>query len=109
MRFSTLILYLIARLGQSLISGLRTWTKPITENLLAGAVTDVTRSRRDLFIENALLRQQLLVLNRQVKRRQVKSGRLDRKKSEAMYEHKSCYDKQKWESSSRAMERGRNE
>jgi transposase InsO family protein len=35
---------------------------------LVGAVSDVTRSRRELIVENALLRQQLLVLQRQVKR-----------------------------------------
>ncbi len=29
---------------------------------------DITRSRQELILENALLRQQLLVLNRQVKR-----------------------------------------
>ncbi len=50
------------------LSKLRAWTKPITESPLVGTVADVTRSRRDLIIENALLRQQLLVLQRQVKR-----------------------------------------
>ncbi|MBN1449837.1 MAG: hypothetical protein JW963_02390, partial [Anaerolineales bacterium] len=31
-------------------------------------LSDLTRSRSDLIVENALLRQQLFVLNRQVKR-----------------------------------------
>ena len=53
---------------QCLIRRLRSWTKPITATPLGGAVTDVARSRRQLMLENALLRQQLLVLNRQVKR-----------------------------------------
>jgi putative transposase len=58
----------VTRLGQCLIGQLRAWTKPVTETLLVGTVTDVTRSRQDLVIENAVLRQQLLVLKRQVKR-----------------------------------------
>jgi putative transposase len=58
----------ITWLGQSLMSKLRRWTKPIAATLLVGAVTDITRSRRELLLENALLRQQLIVLNRQVKR-----------------------------------------
>jgi transposase InsO family protein len=67
-QFSTLIICLITRLGRCLINRLRRWTKPITETPLVGAVTDVTRSRQELIIENAMLRQQLIVLNRQVKR-----------------------------------------
>ncbi len=38
----------------------------MTNTLLVGTVADVTRSRRDLIVENALLRQQLLVLQRWV-------------------------------------------
>lgn len=43
-------------------------TKSDTVSLAANAVTDMTRSRKDLVAENAMLRQQLIVLNRQVKR-----------------------------------------
>ncbi len=68
MRFSTLIPGPITRLGQRLMSKLRAWTKPMTDSPLVGTVADVTRSRRELIVENALLRQQLLVLQRQVKR-----------------------------------------
>ncbi len=68
MRFSTFIPSPITRLGRCLISRLRAWTKPITATPLVGTVVDVTRSRRDLIVENALLRQQLLILQRQVKR-----------------------------------------
>jgi transposase InsO family protein len=49
---------------------LRQWTKPATPSLIIGVFSDLTRSRTDLVIENALLRQQLIVLNRQVKRPQ---------------------------------------
>ena len=44
------------------------WTKPATLSLVSGVLSDLTRSRADLVVENALLRQQLIVLNRQVKR-----------------------------------------
>jgi putative transposase len=42
--------------------------KPATLSLISGVLSDLTRSRSDLIVENALLRQQLIVLNRQVKR-----------------------------------------
>ncbi len=44
------------------------WTKPATLALSFGVLSDLTRSRADLIVENALLRQQLIVLHRQVKR-----------------------------------------
>ena len=44
------------------------WTKPV---LIIGILSDLTRSRTDLVVENAMLRQQLIVLNRQVKRPQL--------------------------------------
>ncbi len=55
-------------LGEFLVGEFRAWTKPRTATPWRGAVTDVTRSKRDLMLENALLRQQLLVLERQIKR-----------------------------------------
>jgi len=47
------------------------WTKPATSVLIIGILSDLTRSRTDLVVENALLRQQLIVLNRQIKRPQL--------------------------------------
>ncbi len=44
------------------------WTQPHPIALPLGVVADVARSRRDLLLENALLRQQVLILNRSVKR-----------------------------------------
>ena len=44
------------------------WTKPATLSLVSGVLSDLTRSRADLVVENALLRQQLIILNRQIKR-----------------------------------------
>jgi hypothetical protein len=44
------------------------WTKPASSVLIIGILSDLTRSQTDLIVENALLRQQLIVLNRQIKR-----------------------------------------
>jgi len=56
---------------------LKLWAKPATSVLLIDILSDLTRSHTDLVVENALLRQQLIVLNRQVKRPQLtKSDRL---------------------------------
>jgi hypothetical protein len=57
---------------QSLCRGakqrLRQWTRPGNDSLAAGTALDLTRSKPELMLENALLRQQLIVLQRQVKR-----------------------------------------
>ena len=47
------------------------WIKPATSVLIIGILSDLTHSHTDLVVENALLRQQLIVLNRQVKRPQL--------------------------------------
>ncbi len=47
---------------------LKKWTKPATATLALGAIQDSTRSKSDLVVENAMLRQQLIVLKRSVKR-----------------------------------------
>src|SRR5919202_276908 len=44
------------------------WTKPRPVALAAGLAADLTRSRVDLLLENALLRQQVLVLQRAARR-----------------------------------------
>jgi transposase InsO family protein len=50
---------------------LRRWTKPATISIIFGSLFDTQRSKTDLIAENALLRQQLIVLNRQVKHPQL--------------------------------------
>jgi len=47
------------------------WTRPATPPTVSGILSDLTRSRSDLIAENAFLRQQLIVLNRQIKRPQL--------------------------------------
>ena len=47
---------------------IKQWAKPTTLSLISGFISDLSRSRSDLIVENALLRQQLIVLHRQVTR-----------------------------------------
>ena len=49
-------------------------TRPTTTIIAIGSLSDLKRSRRDLIIENAMLRQQLIVLNRQVNRPKLTQG-----------------------------------
>lgn len=44
------------------------WMKPPTTPLVMGTLTDLTRGKAELLVENALLRHQLLIQHRQVKR-----------------------------------------
>jgi putative transposase len=44
------------------------WTRPTSRSLLAGTLTDLACPRSELIVENALLRQQLVILRRQMKR-----------------------------------------
>jgi putative transposase len=53
---------------QSLHHRFVAWTTPDTTSLLLGTLTDLSRSKAQLVAENALLRQQLIILRRQVKR-----------------------------------------
>ena len=48
------------------------WVKLKNPSLFADAVFDLTRSKSELMLENAFLRQQLIVLNRQVIRPAIK-------------------------------------
>ncbi len=44
------------------------WTKPLSSSLPLGTLAGLGRSKSELIAENALLRQQLIMLKRQVKR-----------------------------------------
>ncbi len=56
--------------GSGFVERLHQWTKPDGHGIVGGAVADATRSKTELMLENALLRQRLIVLQRQVKRPQ---------------------------------------
>lgn len=44
------------------------WIKPTAPSLVLGTLADMTRAKAELIAENALLRQQLIILHRQIKR-----------------------------------------
>jgi hypothetical protein len=44
------------------------WLKPLKTSLVLGTFADLTRGKAELLAENALLRQQLIILRRQIKR-----------------------------------------
>ena len=67
-RLLTFITWLLGLCFQSLHHRFVTWTKPNTTSLLLLTLTDLSRSKSELVAENALLRQQLIILRRQVKR-----------------------------------------
>ena len=50
---------------------IKSWIKPATPVLIIDLLSDLTHSRTDLIVENALLRQQRIILKRQVKRPQL--------------------------------------
>jgi putative transposase len=52
---------------QSLHHRFVAWTKPESTSLLLATLTDLARSKSELVAENALLRQQVIILRRQVK------------------------------------------
>jgi putative transposase len=52
----------------ALYDGMVRWMKPRSTSLLLGTIADLARGKSELLVENALLRQQLIMLRRQVKR-----------------------------------------
>ena len=46
----------------------KAWTKPTTNSLVGGTAADLVKSKEQLIMENALLRQQVIVLKREVAR-----------------------------------------
>ena len=67
-----MVFLLLKRLMYSQVRGLRTrflqWTRPFTSSLPLQTLADLGRSKSELVAENALLRHQLIILKRQVKR-----------------------------------------
>ena len=63
---------MITSICQRFAQVIHRWVKPNNPPLLLEASLDLTRSRSQIILENAFLRQQLIVLNRQVKRPALK-------------------------------------
>jgi hypothetical protein len=73
-RVDNSMIELVVRTCKLLFDCLKQWTRPVTTGLASGILSDTMRSRADLIAENALLRQQLIVLKRQAKRPQLTPG-----------------------------------
>ena len=58
----------IALCFHALYDGMVRWIKPHSTSFLLGTIADLARGRSELLVENALLRQQLIILHRQIKR-----------------------------------------
>ena len=66
-RFFSLIRQCADALCQAANRRLRQWTRPDNHTLFPNVASDLTRSKSELVLENAFLRQQLITLQRQVK------------------------------------------
>ncbi len=64
----TFIRQSVHSLCQAVKQRLRQWTQPDNHSLIRNAALDITRPKSELVLENALLRQQLILLQRQIKR-----------------------------------------
>ena len=64
----TPLLRLLDGCRYTLSARLTRWTKPLTSSLPLQTLADLGRSKSELVAENTLLRQQLIILKRQVKR-----------------------------------------
>jgi putative transposase len=49
------------------------WTQSLKETFFGGLVNDMTKNKGELIAKNALLRQQLIIVRRQVKPRSYKN------------------------------------
>jgi hypothetical protein len=64
----------IALFFHALHDGIVRWTKPPSAPLLLGMIADLAKGKSELLVENALLRQQLIILRRHVKRTACKNS-----------------------------------
>jgi putative transposase len=66
--FLILLRLRIALCFHALHNGIVRWMKPRSTSFLLGTIADLAKGKSELLVENALLRQQLIILRRQVKR-----------------------------------------
>ena len=64
---------ILKRKIQQVEAWVKAWTKPASDNLILTGVTDLRKSKAELLVENALLRQQLIVLKRQVQQPKLRA------------------------------------
>jgi len=63
--------HLVQRVHTAVRGRVARWLRPVPLTLVAGVTSDARRSRAELVLENALLRQQLIILSRAPKRPQL--------------------------------------
>jgi hypothetical protein len=69
---------LVKVMGLRINHAFKTWTKPAIPSQLFGTLSDLNRSKPELMSENALLRQQLIVVSRQSQLKRPHFTSLDR-------------------------------
>ena len=69
---------LVKDIGLKINHAFKTWTKPAIPSQLLETLSDLSRSKAKLLAENALLRQQLIVLSHQSKLKRPQFTSLDR-------------------------------
>jgi len=62
------VVTIVEPLVKQLETQVKAWTKPTTDSLVGGVAADLVKSKTQLIMENALLRQQVIILQRQVTR-----------------------------------------
>jgi hypothetical protein len=57
----------LGQLAEKVEARFKAWTRPATSTMIEATLADLIRTKPELIVENAFLRQQLIVLERQVK------------------------------------------
>src|SRR5438552_657058 len=69
------VLSQVTKIAQSMFNTVerhfRAWTEPASDSVVGGVAADLLKSRRQVILENAFLRQQVIVLKRQIIRPQL--------------------------------------
>jgi len=69
------VLRQVAKIAQTIFNTVErrfsAWTEPAADSMVGGVATDLVKSKREVILENAFLRQQVIVLKRQVARPQL--------------------------------------
>jgi hypothetical protein len=65
----------VVKITQSIVKKVemrfRVWTEPSTDRVIGGIATDLVKSKRQVILENACMRQQVIMLKRQIARPQL--------------------------------------
>ncbi len=69
------VLSQVTKIAKSIVNEIerhfRAWTEPSSDSMVGGVAADLVKSKRQVILENAFLRQQVIVLKRQVARPQL--------------------------------------